>query len=256
MAYRRNSDGDWVGPVQTGIPGVLPEEAPLPSEVVLDGGILDRRRREALAHMRATLMDRPEEFAPDEWRVIVATLAPPAAHLGRAPGTAAARYGAITTAKECFPGASASTALRRFREVQSRPAVRAFIADLRALEMLDVLEQRGPVRERLWSLIRLADTIEPHMVADPDVGPQVVRAAAVATTAIKLLMDLDGLQRDPAEAIAGSATDGDDDKASATEQAMSLAARVRSVAEDMHARRAKGAAGGKPALIDATADEA
>lgn len=234
MSFKRTRGDDGVGPVQPGLPGVLPEEAPLPSEVVLDGGILDRRRREALAHLRGALIDRPEEFAPDEWRVVIATLAPPAGHLGRSPGTAAARYGAVQVARECFPGASATTALRRFREVQNRPHVRAFVADLRALEMMDVLEQRGPVRERLWTLIRLADAIEPHAVIDPEVGPQVVRAAAVVATAIKLLIDLDGLQRDPAEVI--DAGPGDDEAAPG-ERAVEIASRVRGVADDLRRRR-------------------
>ena len=231
MPFKYNPNG----PVQPGLPGVLPEEAPLPSEVVLDGGVLDRRRREALGALRATLLDRPADIAPDEWRVVVATLAPPAAHLGRAPGTAAGRYSAVQAAKECFPALSPTAAVKRFREIQARPAVRAFVADMRALEMLDVFEQRGPVRERLWSMIRLADHIDPQVAVDPEMGGNHCKAAMVAVSAMKLLIDMDGLKVTPDEAGAGESDQPDD----SADVGASLRAKAERVIADLRARKAE-----------------
>lgn len=207
----------------------------MPSEIVLDGGVLDRRRREALAAIRATLLERPEDFTPEEWRVVVATLAPPTAHLGRRPGTAAARYGVVQTARDCFPHLGSTQAVARFREAQTRPRVAAFVADMRALELVDVLDQRGPVRERLWQLIRLADAVDPLVAVDPEAGSNHVRAAAVAVQAIKVLVDMDALHVTPAEVAALTTT------TSAKEEDITglsdKVAAVARVAEDLRARR-------------------
>lgn len=219
---------------QPGLPGVLPEEAPLPSEVILDGHVLDRRRREALAAIRALLIDRPDDIAPDEWRVVVATLAPPAAHLGRTPGGGAGRYGILQVARDCYPGLSASQAVARFREAQRRPHVAAFIADLRALEMFDVMEQRGPVRERLWSMIRMADEVDPKKAVDPDAGAGHCKAAMVATAAMKLLIEMDGLALRPEE-IAPDDAVADEDQADVHE---SVREKVRRVSADLRGRAA------------------
>ena len=100
---------------------MLPEEAPLPSEVVLDGGVLDRRRREALAAIRGALLDRPAEFDADEWRVVVSSLAPPSGHLGRTPGTSPGRYGILQLARDCVPALPAPPALHPYRARQGRP---------------------------------------------------------------------------------------------------------------------------------------
>lgn len=213
---------------------MLPEEAPLPSEVVLDGGVLDRRRREALAALRATLVDRPDEFAPDEWRVVVATLAPPAAHLGRAPGAGAGRYGLVQVARDCYPALSASQAVARFRETQRRPHVATFVADLRALELLDVLDQRGPVRERLWAMIRMADVVDPKAAVDPEFGGGHIKAAMVATTAMKLLIEMDGLAIRAEELTAGDDSAGDGE----AEAAASAAEKVRRIGADLRQRAA------------------
>lgn len=221
---------------QAGLPGVLPEEAPLPSEVVLDGHVLDRRRREALAAIRALLVDRPDDIAPDEWRVVVATLAPPAAHLGRTPGGGAGRYGILQVARDCYPGLSASQAVARFREAQRRPHVAAFIADLRALEMFDIMEQRGPVRERLWSMIRMADYVDPKMAVDPEAGAGHCKAAMFAISAMKLLIDMDGLALRPEELTPDDAGAGSEDPADVLE---AVREKVRRVSADLRGRTAE-----------------
>ena len=136
----QNAD-DLAGYAQRGLPGVLPEAEPLPSEtalnsagvVALDGGVLAARRREANAALRAMLVDRRPDVDPDDWRVFVATVAPPYGHLPRAPGTSARAFGVMQAAQDCFPGLSPSAALRRFREVQQSPTVRGLVADFRAL---------------------------------------------------------------------------------------------------------------------------
>ena len=220
---------------QPGLPGVLPEEAPLPSEVVLDGGVLDRRRREALAAIRGALLDRPAEFDADEWRVVVSSLAPPSGHLGRTPGTSPGRYGILQLARDCFPALSAPQAFRRYRECQGRPHVRAFLADMRALEMADVLEQRGPVRERLWCLVRLADAVDPRTAVDPEGGAGHIKAAMVACAAAKLLIEMDGLRASaaPDDPDADGDGTGGEAEASAVETAR---AKVERVAADLQKR--------------------
>src|SRR5690606_6750409 len=92
-------DPDGSGPLQPGLPGIFAEEAPLTSEVVIDGGILARRQREALAALRGLLLERPPDIPPEEWRVIVATLASPVGHLGRVPGSPAKALGAVQIAR-------------------------------------------------------------------------------------------------------------------------------------------------------------
>lgn len=245
--------GDYGGE-QRGLPGVLPEEAALPSEVVLDGGALDRRRREAYAQLRALLVDRPADIPPEEWRVVVATLAPPTAHLPRAPGTPAKAHGVLQAARECFPGLSPSAAVRRFREVQERPAVKAFIADIRALEMLDIVDQRGMVREWLHATGSGAALLyDAELRANPG---EWAKVAAAVTAAAKVLVDMDALRQRPedvaAAAGAGGSATGDADADDAASLAASIAAKVGRVAKDLQAR--SGGAGQR-ALIDAVADE-
>lgn len=175
-------------PVQRGLPGVAAEEARLPSEQVLRGELLTERRREALAGLRRVLGERPEGFAVDEWRVVLATLAPVS---GGGLAGAAARTARAAMARECFPGLPAPAALRRLLEVSALPHVAEVIADFRALEMADVLEQRSMLREVLYGVLGLGEGLGDLMAEDP--GACAKMASAVVQAA-KALMDLDGLR--------------------------------------------------------------
>jgi hypothetical protein len=224
VSGKRESE-DWR---QRGFPEILPEEAPLPSEVVLSGGLLQERRRQALASLRELHVDRPDGIAPEEWRVIVAELAPPTGHLPRAPGTAAKAHGRLQAARECFPLLSATAAVAKFLEVLARPAVRAYIADVRALEMLDVLEQRGLVREALHGVITRGT--EGVYRVDPAAAPvEWAKVAASTVMAAKVLVDMDGLKRD-----ASPVEDGDADKVD--DPTETLLAKSRRVLADLRAR--------------------
>jgi hypothetical protein len=229
-----DQDAHGHGPVQPGLPGVLLEEAPLPSEVVLDGGILARRLREALAAKRAMLLERDETCTPEEWRVVCATLAPPQAHLGRVPGSPARSMGAMQAARDCFPGLPATTALRRFRETQALPHVATIVAEFRAMELLDVQEQRGMVREALHAtIVRGASAL--HRL-DPEAAPnEWARVSACVTAACKVLADMDALALRAEEVAAVTskpAAEQDDGDA-----ARALAEKVGRVAADLRARR-------------------
>lgn len=175
--------------VQRGLPGVAVEEAALPSEAVVDGVLLSERRREAMRRVRAALGECPEGFAPEEWRVVVAALAPAPVP---APGTASTRAGLLARARDCFPGLAAPAAARLYREVLARPHVAAALDDLRALELLDVLEQRGMVREALQSGLALHAALTPDLAAEDPSGAAKLLLGVVA--AAKALMDLDGLR--------------------------------------------------------------
>lgn len=226
MPFKYNP-GDWQ---QRGFPDILPEEAPLPSEVVLGGGLLQARRREALERLRELHVDRPEDIAPEEWRVILATLAPPTGHLPRSPGTAAKMHGVLQAARECFPLLSATAAVAKFREVQARPVVREYVANIRALEMLDVVEQRGMVRETLHAV--MARGTEAVYQIDPAVAPvEWSKVAASTVAAAKTLVDLDGLKR--SDTAAETTTT---DVEAAADPTDSLLAKARRVQADLRAR--------------------
>lgn len=175
-------------PVQRGLPGVAAEEARLPSEQVLRGDLLTERRREALAGLRRVLGERPEGFAVDEWRVVLATLAPVS---GGGLAGAAARTARAAMARECFPGLPAPAALRRLLEVSALPHVAEVIADFRALEMADILEQRSMLREVLYGVLGLGEGLKDLMEADPCAC---AKMASAVVQAAKALMDLDGLR--------------------------------------------------------------
>lgn len=231
------------GYAQRGLPGVLPEAEALPSEVVLDGGVLSARRREALQQLREMLIDRHPDVDPEDWRVFAATVAPPYAHLPRAPGTPARAMGVMQAAKDCYPHLSPSAALRAFREAQQRPAVRALVADFRSLELADVHEQRGLVREALHASITRGT--QALYLLDPSAAPnEWARVSACVTAASKVLADMDALALRPEEvqaaAGAGGSGGGDPDDCGAAPAA--LLARVSAVAEDMK-RRKVGAVG-------------
>lgn len=221
-----------------GLPDVLPECEPLPSEVALDGGVLSERRREALAQLRAMLLDRHPDVDPEDWRVFAATVAPPYGHLPRAPGTAARAFGVMQMAKDCFPHLSPSAALRSFREAQQRPAVRRLIADFRALELADLHEQRGLVREALHASITRGT--QALYLLDPAASPnEWARVSACVTAAVKVLTDLDALAVRPDEAAAAQAATGLDPATDEAEDAApsALLARVAQVAEDLKRRK-------------------
>lgn len=226
---------------QRGFVDILPEEAPLASEVVLVGGVLDARRREAVAALQAALFDgRPEDIDPEAWRVVVAQLAAPAAALPRSPGTPARMLSATQRARDCFPGMSVPAALRKYRETLELPAVRKFIADFRALEAADMQEQRGLVREALRATIdRGASALYD---IDPSAAPnEFARVSACVTAACKVLVDMDALAARPEDnAITTTASDPDDDGTGGAAPA-ALLARVAVVAEDMRRRRAPAA---------------
>jgi hypothetical protein len=230
-----------MGYAQRGLPGVLLEADPLPSEVVLDGGALSARRREALRGLREMLIDRHPDVDPEDWRVFAATVAPPYAHLPRAPGTAAKSLGVMQAAKDCFPHLSPSAALKSFRDAQQRPAVRALVADFRSLELADLHEQRGLVREALHaSITRGAAAL---YGLDPSSAPnEWARVSACVTAACKVLADMDALAVRPEETallVGGGGSDDPDDNGTAP---ATLLARVSAVAEDI--KRRKVAAGG------------
>lgn len=225
---------------QPGLPGVLTEEAPLPSEsaLVLDGGILQRRLREAHAGIRGLLLERPEHIEPGAWRVVQTMLAPPSGHLPRSPGTAAKQLGVMQAARECFPGLSPSAALRRYRETQELPEVREFVADFRALEMADVMAQRGMVREALHATIRAGAEalVDPDSPLKPGTTPnEWAKVSACVTAACKVLADMDALHVTPAEvaALASPTTAKDDDVSGLADKV----AQVARVAEDLRSRR-------------------
>lgn len=216
-------------PAQIGIPDVLDEEAPLASEVV-DGGVLSRRRKEALGALRAEFVDRPPDISPEEWRVAVAILAPPDGHIGRVPGSAGGRLGKIRRARECFPMLSPSGALQRFDEVARRPAVVEFLARIRSLELLDVIEQRAMVREVLHLALSKASMLDdPALCATPSEWAKV--ASAIALHA-KILIDLDGLATKPGENERALAPAEDDAGAGPD-----VTAKIQRVADDLRARR-------------------
>lgn len=227
---------------QQGFPDILTEEAPLASEVALSGGVLTARLREANAALRAMLFDgRPDDIDPEHWRVVCAHLAAPAAHLPRAPGTPAKVLSATQRAKDCFPGLSVPAALRRYREALDDPAVRKFIADFRALEAADILEQRGKVRECLHAVL---DRGTAALMAPPEEGGisaaiapnEWARVAATVVGACKVLVDMDALGQRPEElAVTTTATEAEADATPAVMQ------RVAVVAEDMRRRRAAAA---------------
>jgi hypothetical protein len=221
---------------QRGFVDILPEEAPLASEVVLVGGVLDARRREAVAALQAALFDgRPDDIDPEAWRVVVAQLAAPAAALPRSPGTPARMLSATQRARDCFPGMSVPAALRKYREALEQPAVRKFIAEFRALEAADMQEQRGLVREALRATIDRGASALYHL--DPSSAPnEFARVSACVTAACKVLVDMDALAARPEDnAIMTTATDSDDAADLGTPAA--VLARVAVVAEDMKRRK-------------------
>ena len=232
------------GGVQRGLPGVAAEEDPLPSERVLSGELLGERRREALASLRAAIGERPEGFAQEEWDVVIAVLSPPDTRIGHVGGQRA-RASIAVRARECFPGFPATAALRAFREVQARPHVAEVIADFRALEAVDVVEQRGMVREALGAVLSLAtrtgegESLGELMALDAS-GAAKIAASVVA--AAKVLMDLDGLRTAPGAAVDANATG----KTSA--DPLALAAKMRVVADDLRSRAAQ-------QVVDATAED-
>lgn len=233
-------------PTQRGLPGVAAEESPLPSERLLSGEALGPRMREALSGLHAALGERPEGFEVEEWRVVLAVLAPPA-HTGHV-GGAAARESLARRARECFPGFPATAALRAFREVQARPHVAEVIADFRALEGVDVMEQRGMLRQALGAIIALANdptaTLSDLLAVDASGCAKVMTAI---TGAVKVLADLDGLRLAPAPRVNPGATD---ELPGATKPAedprASIAEKIALVLEDATARRV---------AIDATVSE-
>lgn len=207
--------------VQRGLPGVAAEEDALPSERVLSGELLGERRREAFAGLRAALGDRPDGFLPEEWAVVIAVLSPPTAAPGHHLGGQRARSALTIRARDCFPGFPAHAALRAFREVQTRPHVAEVIADFRALEAVDVVEQRAMLREALGAVIALAtregpgESLGDLLAADANAAAKV---SAAVTAAAKTLMDLDGLKTPPtgraAPALGAGQDDGDGSAAS------------------------------------------
>lgn len=230
-------DGEDEEPRQRGLPGVLPEDDPLPSEVVARGGDLSRRRREARAALVAALGEVPEGFTASEWRVVQGALTPDPA----TPGSASSRAALLHRAREAFPGADARAAVRLYREALDRPHVREAIDAVRSLEALDVLEQRGLVRDALRRVLALAEALDPTMAKDPDLGPQQARIAAAVTAAAKVLVDMDGLRGTPATDVRDGGQPPDED--AAHDPAAAIGERVFRVAQDLARRAGLGGTG-------------
>ncbi len=230
--------------VQRGLPGVVAEEDALPSEIVLSGALLGERRREALAGLRAALGDRPEGFLPEEWAVVIAVLSPPDTSAGFHLGGQKARVALATLARQCFPGFPVHAALRAFRDAQTRPHVAEVIADFRALEAVDIIEQRSMVREALGQVIALASRAGPSKSLGDLFSLDANAAAKVSsavTGAAKVLMELDGLKTPPASrAMLNAPAAGDDGHggvANKDDPREALAAKLAVVFGDVESRR-------------------
>jgi len=221
--------------LQRGLVGVCEDEAPLPSEQVLSGEVLGARRREAGTGMRRLLGDRPENFTAEEWRVVLAILSPDeaagaTAMRGRVPSRQEA---AVGRALACFPGMPAPAALRAYRETSARPHVRSVIADVRALEGIDVLAHRDMVRARLLQVAALADDLQGDDGAsmglvDPS-GAAKLGLAVVA--ACKGLADLDGLK------VTGETEDTAGDAGAGERTGDTLRALLRRTHDDLASRK-------------------
>lgn len=225
--------------VQHGLPGVLAEEERLPSERVLSGELMGARRREAFEGMRRALGERPDGFTREEFTVAVSLLCPP--HLP--PGTAGARGSLAYRARECFPGYDGPAAVRAYCEHRDRPHVKALVADMRALEGLDVLAQRGMWRDAqdlnrrvLMLKLRGSDefTLEQNIAAmEP---ADVARLSLAMTAAMKAAADFDALQAPRVTAV-----DGEEGTTSAQADVhKALAENLARVQADLAARVAHG----------------
>ena len=198
MTRRRQGEG-----LQRGLVGVRDDEAPLPSEQALAGELLGERRREAVTGLRRALGERPDEFTAEEWRVVLAVLSPDEAAgatggRGKAPTRQEA---AVSRARACFPGLAAPAALRAFLETSRRKHVRAVVADVRALEGIDVLAHRDMVRARLMQVAALADDLASDDGSMGRVDPSgAAKLGLAVVAACKGLMELDALKAQPVPA--------------------------------------------------------
>jgi len=231
-------------PLQRGLPGVAQEEARLPSEAVLSGEILNDRQREAYAGMLDALGERPEGFEVEEWRVVMAVLSPPsdAGHVGGDK----ARAALAIRARECFPGFPVHAALKAFREVQARAHVAELIANFRALEGIDVMEQRAMLREYYRIGLTVMESVRPAKgekfaawVLDDPAGAAKIVAAGVA--AGKALEALDALRAPAQRPLVFSQPDeaGDTNSGNgkaAIDATAELAAKIARVGEDLRDR--------------------
>jgi hypothetical protein len=191
------SGGRQVDGLQRGLAGVRDDEARLPSEQALDGEVLSDRRREAVTGLRKVIGERPDGYTAEEWRVVLAILAPDEQAAATGPGKAPTRQqAAVSRALACFPGLPAPAALQAYRRASTLPHVQSIVADVRALEGIDVLAHRDMVRARLMQVAALADdlvddTSDSMGRVDPS-GAAKLGLAVVA--ACKGLMDLDALK--------------------------------------------------------------
>lgn len=167
-------------------------DRPLPSEQAVTGEVLGERRRSALRAFRDALGPCPESFEPEDWAVVMATLAPEASLVGKG------RADRAKQARDCFPGLTAPAALRAWLEVSQRPHVAQFIADFRALEAVDVMAQREQVREVLTNVMMLGIDVLDLREVDPSGA---AKCGAAAAAAAKVLVDLDGLRAPKPAAI-------------------------------------------------------
>jgi hypothetical protein len=83
--------------------------------------------------------------------------------------------------------------------VQARPSVQQFLAEFRALELLDIMEQRGMVREALHATIRRGT--DALLLLDPTANPNEWAKMSMCVAAnCKLLIDMDRLALSAEEA--------------------------------------------------------
>jgi hypothetical protein len=191
MSGGRQGDG-----LQRGLAGVRDDEARLPSEQALDGEVLSDRRREAVTGLRKVLGERPDGFTAEEWRVVLATLAPDEQAAATGGGKAPTRQqAAVSRALACFPGLPAPAALQAYRRASALPHVQSIVADVRALEGIDVLAHRDMVRARLMQVAALADDLADHEGSMGRVDPSgAAKLGLAVVAACKGLMDLDALK--------------------------------------------------------------
>jgi hypothetical protein len=152
-----------------------------------------QERANALRALKDVLGNRPQEFTPEEWSCIQATLDPDRRTFYCQRQSSWQQYALASRARNCFPGLPSFEAIRAFKRTLELPHVAQFLAEFRAIELLDVMEHRQNIRCAIYTVLAM----DRFLRDDKEVRTDRKGSAALAKevlSAAKTLAELDDLK--------------------------------------------------------------
>ena len=159
----------------------------MPPAVAVAQRKVDEERKSQFSNVKNMLGQCPKEFTGEEWRVVQALLDPCYLQKIQEPLATRRHRPKMAMALSCFPTFPPSSAVIAFEACSNLPHVRQLVEAVRALETIDLYQQREILRESLYSVLRMHTALDDLKLTKPSDAAKVGLAVVAAAKALQEL---------------------------------------------------------------------